>query len=187
MLSKQQEKELSFEETGEIQNFSSEENTIEQECSTDILYLSTNLRAVIEGSTLDKLTNNQILCMKLMCISKDVKKYLRDITKNSQIIYDSSFFIPGSKNDVIGRQNEKLDKIEKLKNTKFIERFEEKVKIEKNAIKNDKNEEKKSENTEFSVKNSKHTSAFSFSCPEIKPILISPIKKTTEEKSLSSD
>lgn len=65
---------------GPIENLndenSSEEETIEQECSTDIMYLSANLRAAIEGSTMDRLSSRDILSLKFSCITKDLRKYM---------------------------------------------------------------------------------------------------------------
>jgi hypothetical protein len=81
------------EETAEIKERSSGNITIEQECSTDIMYLSSHLRAVIEGSTIDKITNNDILYVKISSICKNIKLYLnglQNIDENSEIPENSS-------------------------------------------------------------------------------------------------
>ena len=52
----------------------SSENTVEIERSTDAMYLTSNLRAVIEGSTIDVLnTNSENFYMKLKNIRNDIK------------------------------------------------------------------------------------------------------------------
>lgn len=68
-----------LEEGKESRNISSGDITIEQECSTDVVYLSTYLKAVIEGSTLDRFSKNDRIYMKILNVVKELNKYVSGI------------------------------------------------------------------------------------------------------------
>lgn len=69
----------------ENRNISSNDITIEQECSTDIVYLSTYLKAVIEGSTLDRFSENDKVYLKVFGIVKDLNKYLSGVWNENSL------------------------------------------------------------------------------------------------------
>lgn len=72
-------------DTIECKNISSGDITIEQECSTDIVYLSTYLKAVIEGSTLDQFSKTDKLTLKLLTIAREIQKYLKRFIKGESL------------------------------------------------------------------------------------------------------
>lgn len=74
-----------LEEAIESHNISSGDITIEQECSTDVVYLSTYLKAVIEGSTLDRFSSNDRIYMKVLNIVKELNKYVTGIFNENSL------------------------------------------------------------------------------------------------------
>jgi hypothetical protein len=72
---------------------SSGDITVEQECSTDIVYLSTYLKAVIEGSTLDQFSKTDQIAFKLLTIARETQKYLKKFIRgNSSKVNKTSGF-----------------------------------------------------------------------------------------------
>lgn len=132
---------------------SSQEATIVQECTTDIMYLSANLKAVIEGSTLETLTSRESINLKLMYILKDLQGFLKQ-TRNLSINISSHHSEKSLEGPI--------------------------VKVHEEA--------KMIEISESQVKESHHKSTFSFSNPDMKSAILSPIKAhNPQDASLSSE
>ena len=167
--------ESEFDETADIrEKDSSEEETIEQECSTDIMFLSSQLKAVIEGSNLRSFAPRDLISIKMMAIARDIKIYLRSLkAQNFQNEFENY-----SKSFSGFEKNENFETVEK---NEKIEKIEVARKIEENEI-------KEIEKSEIAPAKSSHHSVFSFSSPDSKSMQISPVKLArNQEISLSSE
>ena len=96
----------------ENRNISSNDITIEQECSTDIVYLSTYLKAVIEGSTLDRFSANDKVYLKVLGIVKELNKFLNGVWNENSLKSTKTAGLCMSSEDEVGCEESPVKRVD---------------------------------------------------------------------------
>ena len=142
------------------------------------MYLSANLRAAIEGSTIDRLSTKDVLAMKISYIRKDIRKYIGRL-KAQDFEQEYDFYVRNSKAVEEKEKEKEREKEREREREKEREREEEPQGLVE--------ESRVIESAEAIPEKSKHNSVFSFSSPEAKSMHISPVRISRQEASLSSE